>query len=87
LISGELCAIAGEATAVAAAPAADTFKKSRRFIKTSPCSGIFHGIKKKGSSGRRFNRIQPKALGSRLSTAARLAKRNKGMTALNKSRR
>src|SRR4030081_1615671 len=32
LISGEDCAIAGEATTVAAAPAADTFKKSRRFI-------------------------------------------------------
>jgi hypothetical protein len=34
------CAIAGEATAVAAAPAAETFKKSRRFIKASP-SGRF----------------------------------------------
>src|SRR5436305_10308173 len=32
LISGDDCAIAGEATAVAAAPAAETFKKSRRFI-------------------------------------------------------
>jgi hypothetical protein len=32
LISGADCAIAGEATAVAAAPAAETFKKSRRFI-------------------------------------------------------
>ena len=33
LISGEDCAMAGEATAaVAAAPAADTFRKSRRFI-------------------------------------------------------
>jgi hypothetical protein len=36
LISGEDCAIAGEATAVAAAPAAETFKKSRRFIQASP---------------------------------------------------
>jgi hypothetical protein len=36
LISGDDCAIAGEATAVAAAPAAETFKKSRRFIKASP---------------------------------------------------
>jgi hypothetical protein len=34
LISGDDCAIAGEATAVAAAPAAETFKKSRRFIQT-----------------------------------------------------
>jgi hypothetical protein len=32
LISGEDCAIAGEATALAAAPTAETFKKSRRFI-------------------------------------------------------
>jgi hypothetical protein len=30
------CAIAGEATAVAAAPTAETFKKSRRFIQASP---------------------------------------------------
>src|SRR6266436_3877235 len=35
LISGDDWAIAGEATAAAAAPvAADTFKKSRRFIQT-----------------------------------------------------
>src|ERR1700674_2337044 len=39
LISGEDCAIAGEATAAAAAPAAETFKKSRRFIRASPCCG------------------------------------------------
>jgi hypothetical protein len=32
LTSGEDCAIAGEATAAAAAPVAETFKKSRRFI-------------------------------------------------------
>jgi hypothetical protein len=32
LISGADCAIAGEATAVIAAPVAETFKKSRRFI-------------------------------------------------------
>jgi hypothetical protein len=36
LISGEDCAIAGEATAAPAAPTADTFKKSRRFIHSSP---------------------------------------------------
>jgi hypothetical protein len=30
--SGEDCAIAGEATAATAAPVAETFKKSRRFI-------------------------------------------------------
>jgi hypothetical protein len=39
LISGEDCAIAGEAIAVAAAPAAETFKKSRRFIQASPYWG------------------------------------------------
>src|SRR5471030_2216376 len=60
LISGEDCAIAGEATAVAAAPAAETFKKSRRFIKTSPCRGVSHNP---GAVllARRFPR-QPKAL-------------------------
>src|SRR5437868_9534602 len=42
LISGDDCAMAGEATAVAAAPAAETFKKSRRFIKASPCWGVSH---------------------------------------------
>src|ERR1700752_1227347 len=42
LISGEDCAIAGEATAaVAAAPAADTFRKSRRFIFRSLLAGAF----------------------------------------------
>src|SRR3954471_14353076 len=34
LTSGEDCAIAGEATAATAAPVAETFRKSRRFIKT-----------------------------------------------------
>src|SRR3954451_15667384 len=42
LISGEDCAIAGEATAaVAAAPAADTFRKSRRFIFRFLLAGAF----------------------------------------------
>jgi hypothetical protein len=50
LISGEDCAIAGEATAVAAAPAAETFKKSRRFIQASPCRGVSH-ISWSSSSG------------------------------------
>jgi len=40
LISGEDCAIAGDATAATAAPVADTFKKSRRFIQASPCWGV-----------------------------------------------
>src|SRR5437879_8342354 len=42
LISGDDCAIAGEATAVAAAPAAETFKKSRRFIQVSLRRGVSH---------------------------------------------
>src|SRR2546430_17742784 len=49
LISGDDCAMAGEATAVAAAPAAETFKKSRRFIQVSPWVGIFPGISSSGS--------------------------------------
>src|ERR1700722_5068720 len=40
LSSGIDCAIAGDATAVAAAPTAETFKKSRRFIQASPWWGI-----------------------------------------------
>src|ERR1700760_2422659 len=40
LSSGIDCAIAGEATAVAAAPTAETFKKSRRFIQSSPWWGV-----------------------------------------------
>jgi hypothetical protein len=41
LISGEDCAIAGEATAAMAAPVAEALKKSRRFIKTISLSGVF----------------------------------------------
>src|ERR1700710_313789 len=44
LISGEDCAIAGEAIAVAAAPAAETFKKSRRFIQAYPHWGVHPGF-------------------------------------------
>src|ERR1043166_1122277 len=83
LTSGDDCAMAGEAMAVAAAPAAETFKKSRRFIQVSPwwgccCPGIsfervgrrpiLHG--RRGSEGGRFN------------TDVRERKRDKGMTAL-----
>src|SRR4030095_17008575 len=42
LISGDDCAIACRATAVAAAPAAETFKKSRRFIQVSLRRGVSH---------------------------------------------
>jgi hypothetical protein len=51
LISGEDCAIAGEATAVAAAPAAETFKKSRRFIQSSPQGGVSHISRERSSGG------------------------------------
>jgi hypothetical protein len=37
--------MAGEATAVAAAPAAETFKKSRRFIQASPLWGRFPDVR------------------------------------------
>src|SRR6185437_804485 len=81
LISGEDCAIAGEVIAVAAAPAADTFKKSRRFIQSSPqmavssiCWNLYLG------------EVNPLAstegAGPRFNTEARRRKRNKGMTAL-----
>src|SRR5205085_2220546 len=78
LISGDDCAMAGEATAVAAAPAAETFKKSRRFIRFSlggvsriesiPPAGEFHVFP--GRSGRGHN------------MEVRLRERDKGMTAL-----
>ncbi len=72
LISGEDCAIAGEATAVAAAPAAETFKKSRRFIKSSPCRGVFPcGLKK--ALRHAIARIQPKALVLRFRSSHHLA--------------
>jgi hypothetical protein len=44
--------MAGAAMAVAAAPAADTFKKSRRFIQVSPWVGMFlPGISSSSLSG------------------------------------
>jgi hypothetical protein len=58
LISGEDCAIAGEATAVTAAPAAETFKKSRRFIKASPCWGVSHFGWHGASSGITFQAVR-----------------------------
>src|SRR5450755_2865184 len=82
LISGEDCAIAGEATAVAAAPAAETFKKSRRFIQASPCRGVSHNfleqffwrgdvrVNRRRSGGRSLTRKFGRGI------------RDKGMTAL-----
>src|ERR1700730_18281574 len=99
LISGEDCAIAGEATAVAAAPAAETFKKSRRFIKASPCWGVFpyrpafsrqHDFSCWTEGARmvveRFSSFGFGNTGGGLNTEVRLRKRDKGMTALNQSR-
>src|SRR3984885_11318487 len=82
LISGDDCAIAGEATAVAAAPTAETFKKSRRFIQASPCRGRFpyflqlsfddaiSGVTRRRSGGRSLTRKFACGI------------RDKGMTAL-----
>src|ERR1700675_2441111 len=52
LISGDDCAMAGEATAVAAAPAAETFKKSRRFIQSLLETGRFPYLLERSSGGR-----------------------------------
>jgi hypothetical protein len=41
LMSGIDCAIAGDATAATAAPVAETFKKSRRFIKVFSVWRVF----------------------------------------------
>src|SRR3977135_3389245 len=82
LISGEDCAIAGEATAATAAPVADTFKKSRRFIQASPCWGVFPDFLEHLFLRIDFSRL-PKALWrGRFNTEVRRRKRNKGMTAL-----
>src|SRR3977135_3666745 len=82
LSSGEDCAIAGEATAATAAPVADTFKKSRRFIQASPCWGVFPDFLEHLFLRIDFSRL-PKALWrGRFNTEVRRRKRNKGMTAL-----
>src|SRR5215210_3156329 len=80
LISGEDCAIAGEATAAIAAPVAETFRKSRRFIlKTSPCWGVSHF--RQQFFGRRF--CLAKALLARsLTWNFSRGIRDQGMTAL-----
>jgi hypothetical protein len=80
LISGDDCAIAGEATAVAAAPAAETFKKSRRFIQVSLRRGVSHiprAVLRRGE----FHVIRG-ALAGGFNTEVRRRKRDKGMTAL-----
>src|SRR6266567_634753 len=82
LISGEDCAIAGEATAATAAPVADTFKKSRRFIQASPC-WAFSQISWSICFGESIFRVcRKRSGGGRFNTEVRRRKRNKGMTAL-----
>src|SRR5829696_6241075 len=79
LISGEDCAMAGEATVAIAAPAADTFKNSRRFIKTISSLGVSHILRRRGGtirSGQR--RFSPRSLTWKFSSGIR----DKGMTAL-----
>src|ERR1700730_5407934 len=81
LISGDDCAIAGEATAVAAAPAAETFKKSRRFIQVSLRRGVSHILPR--AVLRRGDSTSSGALWrGGFNTEVRLRKRDKGMTAL-----
>src|SRR6476620_2440899 len=80
LISGIDCAIAGEATAVAAAPTAETFKKSRRFIQASPWRGVSH-IPKSVLRWGEFHVIRG-ALAGGLNTEVAQRKRDNGMTAL-----
>jgi hypothetical protein len=85
LISGEDCAIAGEATAVAAAPAAETFKKSRRFIKASPCWGNFFPDFLERHIRRRGIHVHPKRSGEgALTRKFAFGKHDNSMTALNK---
>src|SRR5690348_14231948 len=84
LISGDDCAMAGDAMAVAAAPAAETFKKSRRFI-VSPWVGMFPGISSSGSTGGTLHRAGD-ALAGAFNTEVRSRKRDKGMTALIKTK-
>src|SRR5262249_42206075 len=81
LISGDDCAIAGEATAVAAAPAAETFKKSRRFIQVSLRRGVSQ-ISSRVSSGGRIPRHPGGSGGGGFNTEVDDRKRDKGMTAL-----
>src|SRR6478672_8619606 len=80
LISGDDCAIAGEATAVAAAPAAETFKKSRRFIQAL-LAGYFPYSSERSSGGTNSTASGPLWRGG-FNMEVGLRKRDKGMTAL-----
>src|SRR5205085_8879729 len=82
LTSGEDCAIAGAAIAVAAAPTADTFKKSRRFIQASPFARSFWSSMVMRPGGNAFC-VNRRRLGCRGSnTDIALRKRHQGMRAL-----
>jgi hypothetical protein len=80
LISGADCAIAGEATAATAAPLAETFKKSRRFIQTSPWASDIPLFLQLLWSG--FEHRPQVALAGALTRKWSCKKGNKGMTAL-----
>src|SRR6185312_14940893 len=82
LISGDDCAIAGEAIAVAAAPAAETFKKSRRFIQVSSSRDVSH-ISRACPPAGRIHSVRG-ALRGRLNTDVAGRKRDKGMTSPHK---
>src|SRR5882724_6329828 len=85
LISGEDCAIAGAATAVAAAPAAETFKKSRRFIVRLLLEGRFPVTASNSPAGRlQTGRLQTPAEALWVGPLTRKMasrKRDNGMTA------
>src|SRR6201994_1678753 len=85
--SGADCAIAGEATAAAAAaPVAETFRKSRRFISSLLLLGAFSHVLASPPGGRcRLRQIE--GFRSRgLTRKCGLRIRDKGMTALYESR-
>src|SRR5215831_1655136 len=81
LMSGIDCAIAGDATAATAAPVAETFKKSRRFIKVFSVWRVFL---KFAASLRRHAifEVEPKRSGRAFNTEMASTKRNKGMATL-----
>src|SRR6266403_4204581 len=82
LISGEDCAIAGEATAAAAAPVAETFKKSRRFILRCLLVGAFFPDSWSSCLGKAVCASAEGALAGALTRKVGRRKRDKRMTAL-----
>src|SRR5690349_3929657 len=85
LISGADCAIAGAATAVAAAPTAETFKKSRRFILRHLLGLGTFPIWLARLLPRRSRPQQPKAIPRGNNTDGQSAIRDKGMKGVQKS--